>query len=287
MPRHQPSRLLALAAVAAASAHGALAQSRRLLAPDDMNGARRSILLAQNCSDAATPCQHWGASKIWRRRPRRRAKHYNRCIALSLRRRRPAGTCDVISGRCQCPPGYGGTLCSDLLYPACRHTVKPGPNGEPPAMSCTFVGAAPKDSFQSPEWPPALPRPALDRRPRAYLPAPAPQARSPASATGSATSARSSRTTARRATASRAAPCPPRSSSRRSQRRTRRGSPTTKTGWRAPSAFFCRLLLALLSPASISYARRWRVERSMLLVLLSRWVGSCRSFRGRRSRRRR
>lgn len=53
----------------------------------------------------------------------------------------PPGTCDIYTSRCTCPPGYGGRLCEQLLYPACRHTEKPGPNGEPPAMSCTFQGA--------------------------------------------------------------------------------------------------------------------------------------------------
>lgn len=74
-------------------------------------GREASVQSDLKCTET-TPCQNWG-------------------------------TCDVFSGHCTCPPGYGGRLCDEVFYPACRHSDKPGPNGEPPIMSCTFVGAAP------------------------------------------------------------------------------------------------------------------------------------------------
>lgn len=51
------------------------------------------------------------------------------------------GTCDVNTGFCACLVGYGGPLCEELLYPACRKTTEYSHHGFPPAMRCYHQGA--------------------------------------------------------------------------------------------------------------------------------------------------
>lgn len=102
-----------------------------------------------SCINNASACQNWGASVKstltlfilrtggWLAGPQELFQSF--LCGFFPASPRP-GTCDVHSGRCQCPPGYGGHLCEELYYPACRHTTEPGPNGEPPIVSCNFVG---------------------------------------------------------------------------------------------------------------------------------------------------
>jgi len=42
----------------------------------------------------------------------------------------------VHSGACLCLLYYGGPLCATPLFPACRLTQHPSPDGLPPRMSC-------------------------------------------------------------------------------------------------------------------------------------------------------
>lgn len=48
----------------------------------------------------------------------------------------------ALSGVCSCLVSYGGPLC-DPLYPACRLSAIPGPDGLPPLGSCAIAVGAP------------------------------------------------------------------------------------------------------------------------------------------------
>lgn len=45
------------------------------------------------------------------------------------------GTCNIVIGQCSCMPGYGGSLCQEVLLPSCRYT-KDYIDGVAPAMRC-------------------------------------------------------------------------------------------------------------------------------------------------------